>query len=71
LDIAFSAKEGGERVDNGDEGREEGRTVNVPAPGGPMRTILGAPATAPVTPPTADLAESIALETAFPVLFSS
>ena len=50
---------------------EEGRTVNVPAPGGPMRTILGAPATAPVTPPTADWAESIALETAFPVLFSS
>ena len=43
---------------------------DVPAPGGPMSTILGAPATAPVAP-TADLAESIALETAFPVLFSS
>lgn len=54
----------------GIEVKVEGRAVDVPAPGGPISTILGAPATAPVAP-TADLAESIALETAFPVLFSS
>jgi hypothetical protein len=44
---------------------------DVPAPGGPMRTILGAPATAPVAIPTAFLAESTAEETALPVLVSS